>query len=193
MNGDGRREVLAAREAASGNASLVALAADGSIRWQTEFVGFDGSMPIWNFSGLSYWSVGYFRSNENMDVFATLRRGKLGSEVGFLLDGRSGKIVWESRGFILPENGSGRSLGGHPSAAGDVDGDGLEEIVVMWPDRLHIVDGGHGHGAGWCVRLMATDSIRCLRATPLSAMRFRRWSICLATADRNFSGDTAAI
>ena len=58
-------------------------AADGTIRWQTEFVGFDGSMPIWNFSGLSYWSVGYFRSEENMDVFASLRRGKLGSEVGF--------------------------------------------------------------------------------------------------------------
>ena len=90
------------------------------------------------------WSVGYFRSNEYLDVFATLRRGKLGSEVGFLLDGRNGEIVWESKGFILPENGSGRSLGGHPSAAGDVDGDGLEEIVVMWPDRLHIVDGVTG-------------------------------------------------
>lgn len=144
VDGDGRREVLAAREAASGNASLVALAADGSIRWQTEFVGFDGSMPIWNFSGLSYWSAGYFRSNEYMDVFASLRRGKLGSEVGFLLDGRSGAIVWESNGFTLPEDGSGRSLGGHPSAAGDVDGDGLEEIVVMWPDRLHLVDGVTG-------------------------------------------------
>lgn len=144
VDGDGRREVLAAREAASGNASLVALAADGSIRWQTEFVGFDGSMPIWNFSGLSYWSAGYFRSNEYMDVFASLRRGKLGSEVGFLLDGRSGEIVWESNGFTLPEDGSGRSLGGHPSAAGDVDGDGLEEIVVMWPDRLHVVDGVTG-------------------------------------------------
>ncbi len=144
VDGDGHREVLAAREAASGNASLVALAADGSIRWQTEFVGFDGSMPIWNFSGLSYWSAGYFRSNEYMDVFASLRRGKLGSEVGFLLDGRSGEIVWESNGFVLPEDGSGRSLGGHPSAAGDVDGDGLDEIVVMWPDRLHIVDGVTG-------------------------------------------------
>ncbi len=144
VDADGQREVLAAREAASGNASLVALAADGSVRWQTEFVGFDGSMPIWNFSGLSYWSVGYFRSNEYMDVFASLRRGKLGSEVGFLLDGRSGEIVWESNGFTLPEDGSGRSLGGHPSAAGDVDGDGLEEIVVMWPDRLHIVDGVTG-------------------------------------------------
>ena len=144
VDGDGSREVLAAREAASGNASLVALAADGSIRWQTEFVGFDGSMPIWNFSGLSYWNAGYFRSHEYMDVFASLRRGKLGSEVGFLLDGRSGEIVWESNGFTLPADGSGRSLGGHPSAAGDVDGDGLEEIVVMWPDRLHIVDGVTG-------------------------------------------------
>ena len=64
--------------------------------------------------------------------------------MGFLIDGRSGEIVWESKGFILPENGSGRSLGGHPSAAGDMDGDGLEEIVIMWPDRLHIVDGVTG-------------------------------------------------
>ncbi len=144
IDGDGDREILAAREGPSGNASLVALEADGGIGWQTEFAGFDGSMPIWNFSGLSYWNAGYFRDPGKMDVFATLRRGKLGSEVGFLLDGRSGEIVWESNGFTLSEDGSGRSLGGHPSAAGDIDGDGLEEIVVMWPDRLHIVDGLSG-------------------------------------------------
>ena len=141
VDGDGHLEVLAGREASSGNASLVALDADGGVRWQTEFAGFDGSMPIWNFSGLSYWNAGYFRTREHMDVFASLRRGKLGSEVGFLVDGQSGAILWQSPGFTLPQDGSGRSLGGHPSAAGDVDGDGLEEIVVMWPDRLHIVDG----------------------------------------------------
>ena len=141
LDQDGTEELLFAREAASGNASLVAVEADGTLRWQTEFAGFDGSMPIWNFSGLSYWNAGMFRTAEQLDVFASLRRGKLGSEVGFLIDGRTGEIVWESRGFTLPQDGSGRSLGGHPSAAGDVDGDGLEEIVLMWPDRLHIVDG----------------------------------------------------
>lgn len=141
---DGTKEVLFAREAASGNASLVAVEPDGQIRWETVFAEFDGSMPIWNFSGLSYWSAGLFTSTQHRDVFVTLRKGKIGSEIGHLLDGRTGSIVWAVNGFSLPADGSGRSLGGHPSASGDVDGDGLDEIVVMWPDRLHIVDGPSG-------------------------------------------------
>ena len=144
LDGDGSLETLFAREAASGEASLAAVDAEGGVRWQTVFEGFDGSMPIWNFSGLSYWNAGHFRDPGRKDVFATLRRGKIGSEVGFLLDGGTGAVVWERNGYALPADGSGRSLGGHPSAAGDVDGDGLEEIVVMWPDRLHVIDGGTG-------------------------------------------------
>ena len=112
--------------------------------WQTVFDGFDGSMPIWNFSGLSYWNAGHFRDPGRTDVFVTLRRGKIGSEVGFLLEGGTGAVVWERNGYTLSIDGSGRSLGGHPSAAGDVDGDGLEEIVIMWPDRLHVIDGVTG-------------------------------------------------
>ena len=135
---DSDLEILFARETPDGHAGLAAVNADGQVHWHHRFDGFDGSMPIWNFSGLSYWSPGHYRSTDQMDVFATLRRGKIGSEVGFLLDGRSGDIVWTSSGY------RGRSLGGHPSAAGDVDGDGREEIVLMWPDRLHIVDGLSG-------------------------------------------------
>ncbi len=144
VDGDHELEVLAAREAASGSASLTAVAADGRLRWQTEFPGFDGSMPVWNFSGLSYWNVGHYTAPDRLGVFASLRRGKIGSEVGYMLEGSTGQIRWESRGYSLPADGSGRSLGGHPSASGDLDGDGLDEIVVMWPDRLHVVDGASG-------------------------------------------------
>ena len=144
LDGDGSLETLFAREAPGGSASLAAVTAGGRVRWQTVFDGFDGSMPIWNFSGLSYWNAGHFREAGRKDVFVSLRRGKIGSEVGFLLDGGTGAIVWERNGYTLPADGSGRSLGGHPSAAGDVDGDGLEEIVVMWPDRLHVIDGVTG-------------------------------------------------
>jgi len=144
LDGDGTKEVLFARETARGNASLAAVEPDGRIRWETVFAEFDGSMPIWNFSGLSYWSAGHFTSTQHQDVFVTLRKGKIGSEIGHLVDGRDGSIVWAVNGFSLPADGSGRSLGGHPSASGDLDGDGLDEIVVMWPDRLHIVDGPSG-------------------------------------------------
>ena len=144
LDGDGSFEVLLARRADTGSASLVALAADGSTRWQHVFEGFDGRMPIWNFSGLSYWNTGRFTVPDRRDVFATLRRGKIGSEIGFVLNGRTGGEVWRSAGYDLPADHSGRSLGGHPSATGDLGGDGLDEIVVMWPDRLHVVDGATG-------------------------------------------------
>ncbi|MCY3735963.1 MAG: FG-GAP-like repeat-containing protein [Gemmatimonadaceae bacterium] len=144
LDGDGSLETLFAREAPGGNASLAAVTAAGEVLWQTVFDGFDGSMPIWNFSGLSWWNAGDFRGPGRKDVFVSLRRGKIGSEVGFLLDGGTGAVVWERNGYTLSIDGSGRSLGGHPSAAGDVDGDGLEEIVIMWPDRLHVVDGVTG-------------------------------------------------
>jgi|GEM_PF-863554 hypothetical protein len=144
LDQDGKKEVLFAQEAPGGQASLVAVEPDGKIRWQTVFAEFDGSMPIWNFSGLSYWTAGNFISTAWSDVFVSLRKGKIGSEIGHLLDGRSGEILWAVNGFALPADGSPRSLGGHPAAAGDTDGDGLDEIVVMWPDRLHIVDGPSG-------------------------------------------------
>ncbi len=144
LNRDGRKEVLFAREAPGGQASLVAVETGGEIRWQTVFEEFDGSMPIWNFSGLSYWTPGHFTSTDWIDIFVSLRKGKIGSEIGHLLDGRSGEILWAVNGFTLPADDSPRSFGGHPAAAGDTDGDGLEEIVVMWPDRLHIVDGPSG-------------------------------------------------
>ncbi len=144
LNGDGSLETLFAREAAGGKASLAAVTAAGEVLWQTVFDGFDGSMPIWNFSGVLYWNAGHFREAGRKDVFVSLRRGKHGSEVGFLLDGGTGAVVWERNGYTLSIDGSGRSLGGHPSAAGDVDGDGLEEIVIMWPDRLHVIDGVTG-------------------------------------------------
>jgi len=144
LDDDGTLEVLLARRANDGSASLVALAADGSLRWQHVFEGFDGRMPIWNFSGLSYWNTGRFTAPDRRDVFATLRRGKLGSEIGFLLNGQTGVEIWRSAGYSLPADGVGRSLGGHPSASGDLDHDGLDEIVVMWPDRLHVIDGGTG-------------------------------------------------
>ena len=144
LDGDGSLETLFAREAAGGKASLAAVTAAGEVLWQTVFDGFDGSMPIWNFSGVLYWNAGHFREAGRKDVFVSLRRGKHGSEVGSLLDGGTGAVVWERNGYTLSIDGSGRSLGGHPSAAGDVDGDGLEEIVIMWPDRLHVIDGVTG-------------------------------------------------
>jgi hypothetical protein len=142
LDQDGIEEVLFARETAGGNASLVAVEPDGKIRWQTVFEEFDGSMPIWNFSGLSYWTAGHFTSTTWNDVFVSLRKGKIGSEIGHLLDGRSGEILWVVNGFALPGDGSRRSFGGHPAASGDTDGD--LELMASTNTGVHLYDPENG-------------------------------------------------
>ncbi|HOE97340.1 MAG TPA: VCBS repeat-containing protein [Candidatus Sumerlaeota bacterium] len=148
VDGDGDLEVLLSQEADNGQASLVAVDPDGSILWRCVFPDFDGSPPIWNFGGLTFWTAGHFRTLGHMDVYVSLRRSTMHSDVGFLVDGLNGQILWERDG-IWPANSNneedGRGHGGVAVACGNLAGDGgLDKLVVEFPDRYYVVDGISG-------------------------------------------------
>jgi hypothetical protein len=147
LDQDRRKEVIFAREDATGKASMVAVHPDGSLMWQCVFQGFDGSPPVWNLGGITYWIAGNFTSRSHQDLYVSIRRSKMHSDVGFLLDGRDGRILWERDGILLPGGNPVLDIRGHGGgrvAAADMDNDGLDELVCAYPDRVYVVDGPTG-------------------------------------------------
>lgn len=148
LDQDGLKEVIFAREAASGQASIVVVRPDGSLKWRHVFPDFDGSAPIWNLGGITYWIAGNFTNRRHCDLYVSIRRSKMHSDVGFLLDGRNGRLNWERNGILLSGGNPVLDIRGHGGdrmAAADMDNDGLEELVGAYPDRVYIIDGLSGN------------------------------------------------
>lgn len=148
LDHDGSKKIIFAQETPDGKASLVAVRADGIIKWRHIFQGFDGSAPVWNLGGITYWVAGNFTASDHLDVYVTIRRSKMHSDVGFLLDGRTGGVIWERDGILIPGGNPTQDLRGHGGdrvACADIDQDGLDELVCTYPDRIYIVDGLSGN------------------------------------------------
>jgi hypothetical protein len=94
LNGDGGNEVVVAGQDGSGRALLIAYRFDGSRLWQTRFDQTPGALPVWNVGALTFWWPGSFRTKGQTDLFVQTRRGLMHSDIGQLLDGRTGAIVW---------------------------------------------------------------------------------------------------
>lgn len=148
LDQDGRKEVVFARETTAGQASITAVRPDGTLKWQRVFPDFDGSAPLWNLGGITYWIAGNFTSRRHQDLYVSIRRDKMHSDVGFLLDGRNGRIIWQRDGIMLPGGNPVQDFRGHGGdrvAAADMDNDGLDELVCAYPDRVTIIDGKSGN------------------------------------------------
>jgi hypothetical protein len=150
LDQDGLKEVIIARETAAGQASIVAVSPDGTLKWQHVFPDFDGSAPVWNLGGVTYWLAGNFISRHRLDLYVSIRRNKMHSDVGFLLNGQNGRLIWKRDGIMLPDGNPAQDLRGHGGdrvAAADMDNDGLDELVCAYPDRVIIIDGPSGNPA----------------------------------------------
>ncbi|PYL01692.1 MAG: hypothetical protein DME19_00815 [Verrucomicrobia bacterium] len=116
LDGDGGNEVVVASQDSSGRALLIAYRYDGSRLWQTRFNQTPGALPMWNVGALTFWWPGSFRARDRTDLFVQTRQGLMHSDVGQLLDGRTGVIVWRQEKAILR---SVRSAFGSPTDAPD--------------------------------------------------------------------------
>jgi outer membrane protein assembly factor BamB len=143
LDGDGGCEIVVADQTPAGEALLIAYRHDGSRMWQRCFEQTGGHPPVWNISALTFWWPGHFRDTKQLDLFVNHRRGLMHSDVGQLLDGRTGAIVWTQEKAVV----SGEfhwGYAGIPPGIADVNADGLDELISLYPVCFWIAEGKTG-------------------------------------------------
>ncbi len=147
LTGDGHLGVVAGMRGPGDCARLAVLEPEtGATRWYRDFRDFPGAPPPWNVPGLMYWQGGYFRDPNRMDLLVQMRR--IGGE-SYLLDGRTARMHWQrTRGR------TGRDFGRWWMAFLDVTGDGLDDILNVYPDMFCLARGTDGH------LLVAEESVK---------------------------------
>jgi len=143
LDGDGGDEVVVAGQDGSGRAVLIAYRYDGSRLWQTRFDQTPGALPVWNVGALTFWWPGSFRTRGQTDLFVQTRRGLMHSDIGQLLDGRTGAIVWRQEKAILPDQFTW-GYAGIPPGVADFDGNGLDDMISLYPVCFWVADGRTG-------------------------------------------------
>jgi hypothetical protein len=142
---DGRAgdEVVVANQDCFGKALLIAYRQDGSRLWQRRFEQTPGPVPVWNFGALTFWWPGHFRARDQNDLLVQTRRGLMHSDIGQLLDGRTGATIWRHEKAIIPGQFNW-GYAGIPPGIADLDGDGLDELISLHPVCFWIADGKTG-------------------------------------------------
>ncbi len=145
LDGDGRKEVLVGTRTGSGNAALAALNCDGTVRWLWEVPGMAAATA---YRSVHRWTVGNFNGDGVLDVYVCTRWTPFGgagsSNESWALDGRDGSVLWhndgKNTGFYHHH-----CLGptGLPSIY-DVDGDGIDDILMMSLDFCVTLNGNTG-------------------------------------------------
>ncbi|GMU20818.1 MAG: hypothetical protein AMXMBFR13_09140 [Phycisphaerae bacterium] len=174
LDGDGGAEVVGASQTAAGQAVLVAWRHDGSEFWRLPFEQTLGAQPVWNVPALTFWWPGHFRDRARIDLFVNTRRGLMHSDVGQLVDGRTGEVIWRQEKAIWPGEFSW-GYAGIPPGIADLDGDGLDEIVSLYPVCFWIAD-------GWTGKLTAGRDLASKKLLPA-------WAAYGESMIHDFTGD----
>ncbi|MGC8639334.1 MAG: FG-GAP repeat domain-containing protein [Isosphaeraceae bacterium] len=143
LDHDGMCEVVAADQARSGHALLLAYHGDGSVMWEKAFPHTSGAPPVWNTSALTFWWPGHFRQPDQVDLLVSTRRRLMHSDVGQLINGRTGATLWtREKADVAGQFHWG--WGGSALAAVDVDGDRRDELISLYPVCFWIAEGDTG-------------------------------------------------
>jgi hypothetical protein len=140
IDDDGQKELLVADNNAAGDHTRARLLdADGSEIWSHTFE----DLPATDFwSGIFSWTVGNFNGDDVLDVYVAAFTGGYNSDVSRVLDGRTGELLW---GTNQPPDNDGIGFGpsGYPAVA-DIDGDGLDNILIVAKNKIWSIDGARG-------------------------------------------------
>jgi len=115
--------------------------------WRHVLRGFPGPHPEWNFGGITTWWAGNYTSRKHSDVWVSARRSTMHSDEAWLLRGADGHPLWhlrEVRTNRTPANSRGWGAGGGFVCSADVDGDGLDDIVHLYPVNYMAAKGLNG-------------------------------------------------
>lgn len=143
LDQDGTCEVVAATRAAVGHALLTAYRGNGEQMWQKPFPEILGDVPVWNSGALTFWWDGDFRGTEKTDLFVNVRRSLMHSDVGYLVDGRTGETVWTQEKAQSPGQFQW-GYAGTPLATVDVDADSSDELICLHPVCYWLASGHDG-------------------------------------------------
>ncbi len=143
LDGDGGCEVVVADRAPGGHAVLIAYKHDGTPLWERAFPRTPGQTPVWNAGALTFWWPGRFFRPDRTDLFVNTRRGPMHSDIGHLLNGKDGSIMWTKSKATL-EGQFSWGYAGIPLAIADVDGDRLDELASLYPVCFWLADGRTG-------------------------------------------------
>jgi len=136
--GSGELATVVASVGNKGTLQVRAIASDGSEIWQHDFPDIPGGERTFVFI-----HAGHLTDKQRADVVVTIQPGHLHSEVTHVLDGRTGKEVWQrSEGGMA--GGTRRACGGNWFVLDDWDGDGLDDILCLFPDVIYVMQGSTG-------------------------------------------------
>jgi len=138
LNGDGKCEVPVIGESPTGRARVTALDGDGKPLWHVDFDEMHGQRYIFRMGGVTHLFVGRLTDPERWDVYVSLMRSIMHSDVGLALRGADGEVLWRQ------DKAQNMGYGGSGLAFADTDGDELDEIFCGYPICYWKADGQTG-------------------------------------------------
>jgi outer membrane protein assembly factor BamB len=85
------------------------------------------------------------RGTQGLDVYVDLHRRSKGSGEGWVLRGKTGKVVWQRKGLMAKE--TAMPFGGGIPAVADVNRDGIDDLVQMFFTVYGATSGNTGEPA----------------------------------------------
>lgn len=122
---------------------VVVADASGRTLWERTVKGFPGPLEPWNWPTLTGLEAARLQGKKSDDLVVFARRGMMHSDQAIALGGADGRTLWRREA-----NPDGQSTtwgyGGKPMAAADLNGNGCEDLVSLYPVNLSVVEGRDG-------------------------------------------------
>ncbi|MFC1718100.1 hypothetical protein ACFL6S_30870 [Candidatus Poribacteria bacterium] len=141
LTGDGRCEVVSVSQAPSGKARVTAVDGDGKTVWYVDYDDIHGQRYIFRMGGLTHLWVAHLADSKRSDVYVSILRSIMHSDVAYALRGTDGQLLWKQ------SMAGNTGYGGSGMGFADTNGDGLDEIFCSYPDCYWTADGRTGEVA----------------------------------------------